>query len=397
VILVLAVLLVVVELAGLWIHASRRLEPTNVPSLAEVPSGASEQRGGETLVVLTDTTAEGQQVLSVTLVQTHPDRELPVALVLPRQLHVTAPGHGELELAAVLNRGGPDLLVRSVQDYTGIDLEHIAVVEASGIADMAAEQGGVDLCAIVSSPDCKQAPRTVVQDLLVEATDGDEITTTRQRFAVIRTVLGKATGRLNILLHPFRTLGSLSTAGRTLLTDVDLGGRSALTWAGRLTSHDTTTVDFVTLPGFRDPETGAVEPFVEQAEAVLQALRDGTQLPDEAHAAPADLAPSEVTVAVLNGSGINGLANQVADRLTAAGFDVVEVGNATTFDLDQTAIDFGPGLRPFADLALVHVPGAELREGAQPFFRQGRSVDLIITIGTDFAGEQPTPSEAATE
>jgi hypothetical protein len=104
-----------------------------------------------------------------------------------------------------------------------------------------------------------------------------------------------------------------------------------------------------------------------------------------------------VTVAVLNGSGIDGLANQVADRLTTAGFNVIEVGNAASFNLDETAIDFGPGLRPFAELALVHVPGASLREGEQPFFRQGESVDLIITIGQDFGGApRPSGSESPT-
>lgn len=392
----LAVLLVV-EIAVLWVHIARSLEPTSVAALAQVPSGAGEQRGGETLVVVTDTTDEGQQVISVSVVQAHPDRARPTILVLPRRLTVAAPGHGELPLAAVLGRGGPDLLVRSVQDYSGLDIEHIAVVDARGVAEMAAEQGGVDLCAIRTTSDCRASGADAVHELLTQANEADDIAVVRQQYAVVRAVVAKATGRLNILLHPFRSMGTASAAGQSLLTDIDLGGRSALGQAGHLTSNDTTTVDFITLPGFRDPGEGTVETFVEQAEAVLQALREGTDIPQEAFAAPADLTPSEVTVAVLNGSGIDGLANQVATALTSAGFDVTEVGNAASFNLDETAIDFGPGLRPFADLALAHVPGATLRQGEQPFFRQGEEVDLIITIGRDFEGAQrPSGSESPT-
>lgn len=391
------VVLLIVEIVVLWVHTARSLEPTAVASLAEVPSGAGEQRGGETLVVVTETTDEGEQVVSVSIVQAHPDRPRPTILVLPRRLTVAAPGHGDLPLASVLGRGGPDLLVRAVQDYTGLDIEHIAVVDAGGVADMAAEQGGVDLCAIRRTPDCKASGADAVRALLTEANDADDIAVVREQYAVVRAVLAKATGRLNILLHPFRSMATASAAGRALLTDIDLGGRSALDHAGRLTGNDTTTVDFITLPGFRDPGEGTVETFVEQAEGVLQALRDGTEIPEEAFAAPADLAPSEVTVAVLNGSGVDGLANQVANALTSAGFDVIEVGNAASFNLDETAIDFGPGLRPFAELALAHAPGAVLREGEQPFFRQGEAVDLIITIGRDFEGaDRPSSSESPT-
>jgi anionic cell wall polymer biosynthesis LytR-Cps2A-Psr (LCP) family protein len=391
------VVLLVVEIVVLWVHTARSLEPTSVPSLAEVPSGASDQRGGETLVVVTDTDGDAQRVISLSVVQSHPDRPRPTVLVLPRRLKVPAPGHGDLLLAAVLGRGGPELLVRTVQDYSGLDIEHIAVIDARGVADMAAEQGGVDLCAIQSSPDCKSSGADAVHALLTEANDVDETAVVRQQFAVIRAVVAKSAGRLNILLHPFRSFRTASAAGQALLTDVDLGGRSAVGHASRLTSHDTNTVDFITLPGFRDPGGGTVETFVEQAEGVLQAMRDGTEIPEEAFNPPTDLAPSEVTVIVLNGTGIDGLANQVANRLTSAGFDVIEVGNAASFNLDETAIDFGPGLRRFADLALVHVPGATLREGDQPFFRQGQDVDLIITIGQDFEGaRQPSESESPT-
>ena len=364
-----------------------------VPSLAVVPTGAGDQQGGETLAVLTDTSGGDERVLGVAIIQVHPARQVPVALVLPRRLTMSAPGHGDLELRAVLGRGGPDLLVRTVQAYTGIDLEHLAIVDAAGVADMAAEQGGVDLCAIVSSTNCKQAPRRVVLDLLTDTSLGDDIAVARQQFAVVSAVVAKTSSRLNVLLHPFRTLGTISAAGRALRTDVDLGGRSALRWSDRITSHDTTTVEFATLPGFRDPQSGTVEAFVEQAETVLQAMRDGQPLPEEAYTSPAELSPADVTVAVLNGSGIGGLANQVADALAAEGFDIVEVGNAATFNVDETAIDFGPGFRRFAELALAQVPGATLREGDQPFFRQGVSVDLIITIGKDFSAAG-TPSEA---
>ena len=45
-----------------------------------------------------------------------------------------------------------------------------------------------------------------------------------------------------------------------------------------------------------------------------------------------------VSISVLNGSGISGLAGKVADRLKAAGYTNVSTGNADKFDYTTTLI-----------------------------------------------------------
>lgn len=59
--------------------------------------------------------------------------------------------------------------------------------------------------------------------------------------------------------------------------------------------------------------------------------------------APADqplLSPSaeRVTVDVLNAGGVTGMARVATDHLRGAGFDVVSMGNADTFDQDSTVV-----------------------------------------------------------
>ena len=59
--------------------------------------------------------------------------------------------------------------------------------------------------------------------------------------------------------------------------------------------------------------------------------------------APADqplLSPraERVTVDVLNAGGVTGMARVATDHLRGAGFDVVSMGNADTFDQDSTVV-----------------------------------------------------------
>lgn len=74
---------------------------------------------------------------------------------------------------------------------------------------------------------------------------------------------------------------------------------------------------------------------------VLVVSAIGQFVPEDS--APADqplLSPSaeRVTVDVLNAGGVTGMARVATDHLRGAGFDVVSMGNADTFDQDSTVV-----------------------------------------------------------
>ncbi len=66
-------------------------------------------------------------------------------LGLPRDSYVNVPGHGQRKINAALALGGPDLLVRTVRELTGLPISYYAVTGFEGIARITDELGGVDI------------------------------------------------------------------------------------------------------------------------------------------------------------------------------------------------------------------------------------------------------------
>ncbi len=90
--------------------------------------------------------------------------------------------------------------------------------------------------------------------------------------------------------------------------------------------------------------------------------------------------PSEVRVEVLNGSGISGLAAEVADLLEKEGFKVVKTANADHFDYIDTIV---MGLGEEVDKAravTLYVPGATMMHSYNP----EASLDVVVIIGRNY-------------
>ena len=103
---------------------------------------------------------------------------------------------------------------------------------------------------------------------------------------------------------------------------------------------------------------------------------------------PAD--PSEVSVAVFNGSGTSGLAANAQGELEAGGFSVASAGNADSSDYGQTEIRHADGDEALAAALAAVVPGAVVTVGADA---EPGTVQLVL--GSDFNGiGQATDAQA---
>lgn len=91
---------------------------------------------------------------------------------------------------------------------------------------------------------------------------------------------------------------------------------------------------------------------------------------------------SEVTIVVLNGTGRAGLAGRTKERLVAAGYTVVRVGNADG-PTDRTTVFYRPGALPEADLVLEDFPDLIRAEKAQGS-EAGSDALLTIVLGDDY-------------
>lgn len=73
-------------------------------------------------------------------------RQPPVVVSIPRDSYVAIPGWGMDKLNAAFAEGGPELLTTTVEQATGLRLDHYAEVGFSGFGSVVDALGGVRMC-----------------------------------------------------------------------------------------------------------------------------------------------------------------------------------------------------------------------------------------------------------
>jgi hypothetical protein len=121
---------------------------------------------------------------------------------------------------------------------------------------------------------------------------------------------------------------------------------------------------------------------------------------------PLTVAPGQIAVDVLNGTGTQGLAATVADALRAQGFTVGTVGNEPG-TVNESVVRHGPGVLEQARTVAAAVPGAVLQasdsigDTVQLVLGPGYSTVVPVQLGApatespaDTPAPQPTPEPA---
>lgn len=73
------------------------------------------------------------------------DRRSAYVVSIPGDSYVPIPGHGRDTIEAAFTSGGPSLYVRTVEQLTGLRIDHLAVMDWSGFATLTDALGGVRL------------------------------------------------------------------------------------------------------------------------------------------------------------------------------------------------------------------------------------------------------------
>jgi LCP family protein required for cell wall assembly len=85
--------------------------------------------------------------LSDTILVLHiPDGGRPTLVSIPRDSYVAIPGHGMNKINAAYAFGGPTLLVRTVQNATGLHIDHFVQIGYAGLVNVVDAIGGVRVC-----------------------------------------------------------------------------------------------------------------------------------------------------------------------------------------------------------------------------------------------------------
>ncbi|RBY93000.1 LCP family protein [Blastococcus sp. TF02A-30] len=327
--------------------------------------------------------------------------------------------------ADALLDGSPACLVRAVQQLSGLRVDHYLQVDLADLPGMVDALGGVDVCIIPSAAASAAAapPPAGASTLSGDAASGylepgdsgADVTGTAvaERAQRLLTSTLRSAMSTDVLLNPLALTRFLSAASDALTVDeqTTLGNLRSL--AGSLGNVSGDAVQRAALPV---SQVGYVPAGSDQAyvlldgagtRALFDAVIDGARVPEEfllqeepAPAAPdageatggdvaavepaggPTVAPQQVFLDVLNGTGTTGLAGTVADELRAQGFVVGAVGNEQG-SVSGSVVRYGPGLEGPAATVAAAVPGAQL----QPSDAIGGTVQLVI--GPGYSGVVP--------
>ncbi len=149
-------LLLVLALLGFGVYVDTQL--TRVGALKGGGS-ANSSEGTNWLIVGSDSradlTEQQEQLLATgnvagertdTIMLLHTGSSGTVLVSLPRDSLLAIPGHGKNKLNAAFSFGGPTLLVRTVEQATGLTIDHFAEIGFGGFVDVVNAVGGVDMC-----------------------------------------------------------------------------------------------------------------------------------------------------------------------------------------------------------------------------------------------------------
>jgi len=348
------------------------------------------------------------------------DRRRAVAVSIPRDSVVPMPTcidrkgaehpGAERQFNDAYTIGGVGCTQRTVEQLTGLRIDHFVVVDFAGFRDMVDALGTVPICLPKAVNDTRHhislpAGRSRVDGAQALSYvreryalgDGGDLGRIDRQQAFIASVLQEATSA-GTLSDPPKLYAFLSAATRSVTMDPDLAGLSSLTsLAEDVTKVGLRNIQFVTVPNEPyEPDPNRLQ-WAPAARGLWRALRSdapitfasrdrspsGASSPSPSAPGAVDgVDPATVRVQVLNASGAAGAASTAADDLRAAGWNVVGVGDADGAGLVRTRIRYGTAssaARRAAALAAV-LPGAELVR------TPGVGSTLQLEVGSDWTG-----------
>ncbi len=311
--------------------------------------------------------------------------------------------------------GGPSCLWKTVEQQTGIHIDHFIELSFTGFVKVINDLGGVNVCLpfAVHNPMSGlhlKAGRHHIRGIQALAfwrtreglgmgSDLQRI----QRDQFLMASLLQGIEHSGVLTSPTKMLSVVGDVAGAMTTDAGLTQSDLLKIGESLHGLAGKGVQFVTVPNVPDPSNPNVVDFEQpQASQMFKAIARDKKLPKQVKKKATgpkttpvlDASPSQVDVQVLNGSGVSGIASTVEASLTSRGFNVVGVGDASNFGYANSVIKYASAADKPAVKTLKH-------QFSNVTVQQDSSLTpgtLELIIGSSYQGlrTSPSPSPSAT-
>jgi LCP family protein required for cell wall assembly len=409
-------LAVVVSVAAVWginlllqfdehpVRAIRSLDqpsdfakhPRNVLLLgSDTRAGLSEEQQA---AFGSEETVEGERSDTIILMHIDPRREKAIVVHLPRDLRVTIPGHGVDRINAAYELGGPDLVVRTVRDFTGLPIHNYIQVNLAGFQRLVDALGGVRLC--VDRPMFDDRAKLSLPREGCYLLDGE----TALAFVRARNIEGdiipdfsriaRQQQFMRAMLNRLTSLGALldtqviEEAVSNVTTDDKLEGADLILLGQKLRElaredpSGARSLDFRVVPSIPQTigDTAYVVPQQPETDRLFEALEAGRPLGRLGLSLAQTLpSPGVINVRVLD-AGIGSSAEEVEALLRRAGFVVLDPGEAPAATTSSEIL-YGPRMRPRSEVVAGYLEGLPRREVSADLLG---NADVAVVIGDDW-------------
>ena len=323
----------------------------------------------------------------VMLVRVDPSSNETRMLSVPRDLWVSIPGQGENRINAAYTFGGPRLMVETIKQNLGVPVNNYVEIDFVGFQALVDELGGVPIDFPYAARDSKSGLDVAagtellngdqalayarsrryqeLQDGSWRSVDADDIGRTSRQQDVMRGLLSRLKSPASIA-----EAGNIaSTVSPHLTVDSNLAGESVSSMVWDYKGIITGSINGETLPTTGRTINGASVQVAKEPEAsaLLASFRAGTT----------SVATEPLSLEVLNGSGTNGAASEMSERLESLGFSVESIGNAGTNSYAETTVVVPDGSDDGDTIV------SALGFGVVQFGTVDNGYDAVVIVGSD--------------
>ena len=366
---------------------------------------------------------------TIMIVHLNGKRDRATITSLPRDSYVTFPAHkdkstGEQrgptkgKINAAYTLGGPALTVDTVEQATGIRIDHYIEVNFLSFVNVVDKLGGIEMCtpkplrdpksgldlpAGTSRLDGVKALQYVRARYIASDPTGDIGRTERQQ-KFMTQILAKATDS-GTLTDPVKLKNVLDAVLGSIKVDEGMSSRTFLDLGGKLRNLSNSGVTYAQVPlasvDHQVPNWGSTVLWDEEkARGLFDAIRQDKDLsastkkpkdtkttaapggsPSASGPVPVEVAPDQVTVRVFNGTATQGLGTRAHNDLAGLGFSMAgSPRNSTASDGVRTIIRFDPRWDRSVESVKAALPGAV----AEPVTGLGATIEVVV--GSSYAG-----------